>query len=152
MGNMARAKVAAIPIPHGQIDPERVSESMMTSAPETPAPSKSATESHEEPKSVSVAALPPPEPEVVPTVSLRDIARILVKQITRERLITAALGCISIGALFLVWYLGTKYRFEFYIRFKNVPTPAEVFNQLTQVGLSNKYLVNIAISVRRILT
>jgi len=53
--------------------------------------------------------------------------------------------------LFLVWYLGTKYKFEFYIRFKNVPTPYEVFQQLTQVGLSNKYLVNIAISVRRIL-
>jgi len=24
------------------------------------------------------------------------------------------------------WYLGTKYKFEFYIRFKNVPTPYEV--------------------------
>ena len=68
-----------------------------------------------------------------------------------ERIITAALACISIGALFLFWYVGTKYRLEFYIRFKNVPTPYEVYQQLTQVGLSNKYLVNIAISVRRIL-
>ena len=38
-----------------------------------------------------------------------------------------------------------------HIRFKNVPAPYEVYTQLTQVGLSNKYLVNIAISVRRIL-
>jgi NitT/TauT family transport system permease protein len=71
--------------------------------------------------------------------------------VTRERIITASLACISIAALFLFWYLGTKYKFEFYIRFKNVPTPYEVFQQFTQVGLSNKYLVNIAISVRRIL-
>ena len=70
---------------------------------------------------------------------------------TRERLITALLGGVSIAALFLFWYLGTKYRLEFYIRFKNVPTPYEVYQQLTQVGLSNKYLYNIAISVRRIL-
>ena len=75
----------------------------------------------------------------------------LLGYVTRERIITASLACISIGALFLVWYLGTKYKFEFYIRFKNVPTPYEVYQQLTQVGLSNKYLVNIAISVRRIL-
>ena len=73
----------------------------------------------------------------------------LLAKITRERIITAALACISIGALFLFWYVGTKYRLEFYIRFKNVPTPYEVYQQLTQVGLSNKYLVNIAISVRR---
>jgi len=72
-------------------------------------------------------------------------------KITRERLITALLGGFSIAALFLFWYFGTKYRLEFYIRFKNVPTPYEVYQQLTQVGLSNKYLYNIAISVRRIL-
>lgn len=101
-------------------------------------------------------ASPPAEADavaatVVPILSFRAVARAVLRQVTRDRLITILLGCISIGALFLVWYLGTKYRFEFYIRFKNVPTPAEVFHQLTQVGLSNKYLVNIAISVRRIL-
>ena len=52
---------------------------------------------------------------------------------TRERLITAALACISIGTLFLFWYLGTKYRLEFYIRFNNIPTPAEVFQQADEV-------------------
>jgi NitT/TauT family transport system permease protein len=93
-----------------------------------------------------------PEPEIVPTVSLRDVAQGLLKHITRERIITAVLACVSIGTLFLIWYLGTKYRFEFYIRFKNVPTPAEVFQQAMQVGLSNKFVYNIAISVRRILT
>jgi NitT/TauT family transport system permease protein len=103
------------------------------------------------------AATAPAEPvaaemPAVRGVTFHDVARFLSRHFTRDRIITFALGCISIGALFMVWYLGTKYRFEFYIRFKNVPTPAEVFNQLTQVGLSNKYLVNIVISIRRILT
>ena len=57
---------------------------------------------------------------------LTEVLRSLLAKITRERIITAALACISIGALFLFWYVGTKYRLEFYIRFKNVPTPVEV--------------------------
>lgn len=145
MSNMARAKVAAIPIPNGKMDPERIVGSIMTSKSENLVPV-------EKLKPAAAAEPVSLEPEVVPTVSLRDIANAVARQITRDRLITLALGCISIASLFLVWYLGTKYRFEFYIRFKNVPTPAEVFNQLTQVGLSNKYLVNIAISLKRILT
>jgi NitT/TauT family transport system permease protein len=70
--------------------------------------------------------------------------------ITRDRIITAALACVSVGAFFLVWYFGTKYKLEFYIRFKNVPTPYEVLRQAIEVGASNKYLVNISVSVRRI--
>jgi len=145
MGNMARAKVAAIPIPTGQIDPERIVESIMTSTSEKP-------EANVTERQTPVTPGPVASEPVVRGVTLQDIARWLSRRITRDRIITLVLGCISIGALFMVWYLGTKYRFEFYIRFKNVPTPAEVFNQLSQVGLSNKYLVNIAISVRRILT
>ncbi|MBI5319671.1 MAG: ABC transporter permease [Bradyrhizobium sp.] len=121
---------------------------MMTSTPEKPEAPVAEGQAAPAPAAGPAAA----EPEVVPTLSFRTVARSLLKHVTRDRIITLLLGCISIGALFLVWYLGTKYRFEFYIRFKNVPTPAEVFHQLTQVGLSNKYLVNIAISVRRILT
>jgi NitT/TauT family transport system permease protein len=138
MGTLASAKI--IPMIDKQIDPEPASVEAKLSAvqaPDTSAPV--ATE------------LAVPEPEPIPTVSLRKVFLDLLGYVTRERIITASLACISIGALFLVWYLGTKYKFEFYIRFKNVPTPYEVYTQLTQVGLSNKYLVNIAISVRRIL-
>src|SRR5258705_9892766 len=100
----------------------------------------------------TTADLPAPALEPNPTtVSLRKVFQGLLAKLTRERLITALLGGFSIAALFLFWYFGTKYRLEFYIRFKNVPTPYEVYQQLTQVGLSNKYLYNIAISVRRIL-
>ena len=147
MAGVARANVVALPIP-GQVDPQPVVESVMTSTPESPA--TTATEQQATPAPVADEAIAS-EP-AVRGVTLQDIARWLSKRITRDRIVTAVLGCISIGALFLVWYLGTKYRFEFYIRFKNVPTPAQVFDQLTQVGLSNKYLVNIAISVKRILS
>lgn len=147
MAGVARANVVALPIP-GQVDPQPVVESVMTSTPESPA--TRATEQQATPAPAADEAIAS-EP-AVRGVTLQDIARWLSKRITRDRIVTAVLGCISIGALFLVWYLGTKYRFEFYIRFKNVPTPAQVFDQLTQVGLSNKYLVNIAISVKRILS
>ena len=149
MGSMARVNVAAIPIPGVDADAGRVFETKMTSPPES-----ASNEAPDELAAIDLAASEPvvPEPEIIPTVSLRDVAQAMLKHITRERMITAGLACISIGALFLIWYLGTKYRFEFYIRFKNVPTPAEVFQQAAQVGLSNKFLYNIAISVRRILT
>jgi len=146
MGSMGKINVQAIPIPGIDTDAGRGAEVQMTSMPEP--------ESNETPATAGTAAADPvmPEPTLVPIVSLREVTQRLLGYFTRERLITAALAFISIGALFLIWYLGTKYRFEFYIRFKNVPTPAEVFKQAMQVGLSNKFLYNIAISVRRILT
>ena len=134
MGSLASAKIVTLPMADKQSEPAPAA--LRSPATEAPAsPPKPAVQ----------------EPISIPTVSLTKVARALLAKITRERIIAAALACVSLGALFLFWYLGTKYRLEFYIRFKNVPTPYEVFNQLTQVGLSNKYLVNIAISVRRIL-
>ena len=97
---------------------------------------------------VQAAVIPQPAPEVeIATLKMKP----LLERITRDQVITALLACLSIGALFLFWYLGTKYRLEFYIRFKNVPTPYEVFRQAVEVGASNKFLVNVVYSVRRIL-
>ncbi len=62
------------------------------------------------------------------------------------------LGCVSIGGLLLFWYLGTRYQWNFYIRFKNVPTPYDVVQQAIEVGSSDKFLVNIGMSVQRILS
>jgi NitT/TauT family transport system permease protein len=99
-------------------------------------------------------AIPPssvPEP-VAPEVEIGALKmKPLLERITREQVVTALLACVSIGALFLFWYLGTKYRLEFYIRFKNVPTPYQVFRQAIEVGSSTKFLVNVVYSVRRIL-
>ena len=74
-----------------------------------------------------------------------------VSRFARNQGTTALLACVSIGALFLFWYVGTKYQLDFYIRFKNVPTPYEVYRQATEVGLSGKFFLNIVISIRRIL-
>jgi NitT/TauT family transport system permease protein len=144
MGSMASAKVIALPMADKHSDPEPL-KAMRSLAAEQPVADAATGAS----APTNASALP--APEQIPTVSLTKALRNLLAQITRERIITAALACVSLGTLFLFWYLGTKYRLEFYIRFKNVPTPYEVYQQLTQVGLSNKYLVNIAISVRRIL-
>ena len=86
-----------------------------------------------------------PEPDPRPRM------RPLLERVTRDQVVSALLACVSISALFLFWYLGTKYRIEFYIRFKNVPTPYEVLQQGIQVGLSTKFLVNVVYSLRRIM-
>ena len=144
MGSMASAKVVVLPmIDKASEDEPTVVKPVATVIADSSAASGAAVPAASE--------MTPAEPEIIPTVSLTTVFRHLLAKITRERIITAALACVSLGALFLFWYLGTKYRLEFYIRFKNVPTPYEVYQQLTQVGLSNKYLVNIAISLRRIL-
>ena len=147
MGSMANAKIVALPMVEKHSEPQPAISAVKSSAAEVSAVETLA----DAPAPVAAAEITVPEPEPVPTVSLTEVLRRLLARITRDRIITAALACISIGALFLFWYLGTRYRLEFYIRFKNVPTPYEVYQQLTQVGLSNKYLINIAISVRRIL-
>jgi NitT/TauT family transport system permease protein len=102
------------------------------------------------PPIADTAASPAPEP-VSAASSAKPLWRRLQARITRERIITALLACVSVGAFFLVWYFGTKYKIEFYIRFKNVPTPYEVLRQAVEVGASSKYLINIGVSVRRIL-
>jgi NitT/TauT family transport system permease protein len=73
------------------------------------------------------------------------------KERFKEHGLKALLAATSIGALFGVWYVGTRYQLDFYIRFRNVPTPAHVLEQALQVGSSSKFLVNIATSLRRIL-
>jgi NitT/TauT family transport system permease protein len=109
--------------------------------------------------SVETSSVPPPADQppavselVAPQVEIGSLKmRPLLERITREQVLTAVLACASIGALFLFWYLGTKYKLEFYIRFKNVPTPYEVFRQGIEVASSTKFLINVAYSVKRIM-
>jgi NitT/TauT family transport system permease protein len=95
-------------------------------------------------------------PDTAPEVVARETdprprMRPLLARITREQVVTAMLGCASVLMMFAIWYLGTKYRVEFYVRFKNVPTPHEVLQQAIQVGLSKKFLVNVVYSIKRIM-
>jgi NitT/TauT family transport system permease protein len=93
----------------------------------------------------------PPKVSTLPLSSVPVKTSQLVR-LLREQTPTVLLGCVSLGALFLFWYIGTKYRLDFYIRFKNVPTPYEVLKEATAVGLSNKFLINVVYSLRRILS
>lgn len=61
-----------------------------------------------------------------------------------------ALTVVSIGVPLMLWYLGTRYRVEFYIRFQSVPTPMDVFHTAVQVAGSDAFGANIVNSLRRI--
>jgi NitT/TauT family transport system permease protein len=63
----------------------------------------------------------------------------------------ALLGVLSIAGVLLFWQLATHYKLDAYIRFNNIPTPAQVMEKVVEVNASPKFITNIGISVRRIL-
>jgi NitT/TauT family transport system permease protein len=63
----------------------------------------------------------------------------------------ALLGTLSIAAVLLAWYLATRYQLDFYIRFGNIPTPLDVWHSILEVSHTTKFMVNIGISLRRVL-
>ncbi|MFM8900876.1 MAG: ABC transporter permease [Burkholderiales bacterium] len=68
----------------------------------------------------------------------------------RDHAVPALLGACSLLGLVLFWHLATTYRWDFYIRFTNLPTPLEVLHKLGEAMNSNKFMVNVGISLRRI--
>jgi NitT/TauT family transport system permease protein len=64
---------------------------------------------------------------------------------------TWLMGSLSIASVLLFWQLATHYRLDAYIRFNNIPTPAQVLEKVVEVNGSPKFVTNIGISVRRIL-
>ncbi len=135
MFNRERVKTARISLVDTQADEGKASDPVETLSVQSPV--------------TQASTVPEPVAREVEIGALK--MKPLLERVTREQVITALLACVSIGALFLFWYLGTKYRLEFYIRFKNVPTPYEVSKQAIEVGSSTKFLVNVVYSVRRIL-
>jgi NitT/TauT family transport system permease protein len=69
----------------------------------------------------------------------------------QRNLLTLALGAVSLGLMLLFWYLATKYRLDFYVRFTNIPSPGDVVDATIKLGSTKRFYVNIGISVRRIL-
>ena len=111
-------------------------------APEEPAPPPAAGVTH-------AAALASVVTGAAPPAASRPARK--PRHWAASALATYALGAVSIGSLLLAWYLATKYRLDFYVRFSNIPTPGEVFDKVLEVNRSAKYLVNIGISLRRVL-
>jgi len=98
---------------------------------------------------VNNPALKPATRPSLATPGLKPAARLA--RWLRNNLPKFLLGALSIGSVLLIWYLATKYRVEFYVRFNNIPTPGEVFDKVLEVNQSPKFIRNIGISVRRIL-
>lgn len=69
----------------------------------------------------------------------------------RRNLVTFSLGALSIAAFIGFWYLATKYRWDFYIRFTNIPSPVEVYDNTLKLFAKSSYANNIIVSLRRIL-
>jgi NitT/TauT family transport system permease protein len=112
------------------------------------------------PEEAAADALPPPV-ALVPTVALASPALVSAtaaephlpqrawRWLRREAL-ALTLGTLSLSAVLLFWHLATTYRWDFYIRFTNLPTPLEVASRFGVAMESQKYLTNVGMSLRRI--
>lgn len=64
---------------------------------------------------------------------------------------TFLIGACAILAFITFWYFATKYRWNFYIRFTNIPSPVEVYDNALRLLVKSSYANNILVSLRRIL-
>jgi NitT/TauT family transport system permease protein len=101
------------------------------------------------PTQVAVPATPHPPLPVAAPAAEAPVHQLRVW--TKEHLAAYLLSAASIGAMLLFWHLATTYRWDFYIRFNNIPTPADVLAKVVEVFSTDKFATNIALSVRRIL-
>lgn len=63
----------------------------------------------------------------------------------------AALSVLSLALFVLAWHLLTTYRVNVYVRFMNVPTPADVLTSAEAAFGNSVFLTHVLISCRRIL-
>jgi NitT/TauT family transport system permease protein len=94
----------------------------------------------------SPAPRPTPPAATMPTPSPWRRWRPVLLQRARA----AALGMVSLSVTLLVWHLATRYRIDVYVRFTNIPSPGDVFDQLVRALQSPTYVRNILTSLQRI--
>ncbi len=58
---------------------------------------------------------------------------------------------LSIGMFIVLWYFATKYRWDIYIRFTNIPSPGEVLANMMSLLQSDKFYQHMGMSLRRIM-
>ncbi len=58
---------------------------------------------------------------------------------------------LSLGVFIALWYFATRYRWDFYVRFTNIPSPGEVLTNVANLAHSDKFYRNMGVSLRRIL-
>jgi len=71
-------------------------------------------------------------------------------QALRENGPGLAMGAASLLGVLVFWHLATTHRWDFYIRFTNIPTPLEVLDKVVQVNANGKFIANVGMSLRRI--
>src|SRR5437899_3776272 len=57
---------------------------------------------------------------------------------------------LSIGLFFAAWHVATTWDLDFYVRFQNIPTPAEVLEEAAALFASAGFYVHILASLERI--
>jgi NitT/TauT family transport system permease protein len=72
-------------------------------------------------------------------------------RLNRGKLRAAAIGALSLLLFLFAWHLLTIHRVVFFIRFTNVPSPAEVYESLTRASHDPKFFMHVLLSCRRIL-
>jgi NitT/TauT family transport system permease protein len=85
-----------------------------------------------------------PAPTVPPQARARFIEWL------RTHALDTLLAAVSLLAVVLFWHLATTYRWDFYIRFTNIPTPMDVLEKVVQVNGTGKFISNVGMSLRRI--
>lgn len=60
------------------------------------------------------------------------------------------LGAFSILLIVAFWYLATKYQWDFYVRFDNIPSPGAVLHDFIALGHSEVFYKNMWVSLERI--
>lgn len=92
---------------------------------------------------------PPPEPRALPAAPVHPpLVRLGLR--VRRQAPGLLLALASLGGLLLFWHLATTYRWDFHVRFTNIPTPLEVMQRLGQVNEGGKFVSNVGMSLRRI--
>ncbi len=62
-----------------------------------------------------------------------------------------ALGALSLVAFVLAWHLLTRYHVNIYVRFINVPSPADVLERAMRASHDPRFYSHLALSCRRVL-
>ena len=70
--------------------------------------------------------------------------------LNKGRLRSIALAVVSIAVFVACWEIVTVYQMDLYIRFVNVPSPADVLASAIRAAHSTTFAYNVAISCRRI--
>lgn len=105
-----------------------------------------ATDPRIEPTAVQeLSSAPAPQVSAVPQVKQRR----RLEGFARDAR-SVLLGTISISIIVGLWYLATKYQWDFYVRFDNIPSPGAVLHDFLALGHSEVFYKNMWVSLERI--